>query len=289
MSTSYAFNSNQRQSLRMRPTHSPPTNRSKKHARRLTCTPKPRHASPPHKHTTSPNTHRHKSRVPQTTVQQQFLAAVQNQNRKQVQHLLLLEKQAHHSTLVNHHNNTALFIAADNNDAKMCALLFDHGARHNQPNFEGWCPVHRACALGHNDFLCALIKRRDKADHWCDVNRKTSKGLTPLMLAVVSSQSLVIDTLLWVAEANKKLVDEGSNMTALDFAKQEGNALIIDQFKIGTRVRSGGGGGGGGGGKTGRERGGKVDSSARRALVEEEPSMLMFNAIDHGWRPVKGL
>ena len=110
------------------------------------------------------------------------------------------------------------------------------------------------------------------------------------MLAVVSSQSLVIDTLLWVAEANKKLVDEGSNMTALDFAKQEGNALIIDQFKIGTRVRSGGGGSGGDGGKkTGRERGGKVDSSARRALVEEEPSMLMFNAIDHGWRPVKGL
>ena len=108
------------------------------------------------------------------------------------------------------------------------------------------------------------------------------------MLAVVSSQSLVIDTLLWVAEANKKLVDEGSNMTALDFAKQEGNALIIDQFKIGTRVRSGGGGGGGGM-KTGRERGGKVDSSVRRDLVEEEPSMLMFNAIDHGWRPVKGL
>ena len=234
-------------------------------------------------------------------IQQQFLAAVQEKDLDGVRHYLRVEQQVNNtkdntqgvkskSFLVNHNNNEALLIAATNNDFRMGHLLFDYGATQNQPNFEGWCPIHCASSLGHNEFCLTLIKRRDQDDQWCDVNLFTNKGLTPLMLAVVGNYPPVVDTLLWLAEANKKLLDKHSNMTAMDYAKQWGHSIIMKQFTVGIRCV----------GKmvegndrkkdyTDELKSGSSAGGNDNSIAEEKSSILVYNAIDRGWRPVGGL
>lgn len=203
--------------------------------------------------------------------------------------------------------STALHLAAQKGDAAMCKLLLMSGALHCSVDYEGMTPLHIASSIGNDDVILVLIKRRDGVGKWAEVDAFSTKGLTPLMLAVIGGHSDVVDTLLWIAEADRNLCEQNGTNTALDYARLWGHNLIVEQFTVG------------------RKREKKKKTTATTAMmtttmivegtegVEEtaptikkksslslppltaapwldaddyRPSMLVFNSVQRGWRPI---
>jgi len=100
-----------------------------------------------------------------------------------------------------------------------------------------------------------------------------------LMMATINGHGPVVDTLLWSGcEADKDLRDTQGNMRALDFARQWGHASIVKQITIGTRVFP----------ISEKCRDGRASPIANPWLEvdDEASSMLVFNELQRGWRPV---
>ena len=188
----------------------------------------------------------------------------------------------------------------------MCKLLLMSGALHCSVDYEGMTPLHIASSIGNDDVILVLIKRRDGVGKWAEVDAFSTKGLTPLMLAVIGGHSDVVDTLLWIAEADRNLCEQNGTNTALDYARLWGHNLIVEQFTVG------------------RKREKKKKTTATTAMmtmtmiegtegVEEtaptkkkksslslppltaapwldaddhRPSMLVYNSVQRGWRPI---
>jgi hypothetical protein len=111
------------------------------------------------------------------------------------------------------------------------------------------------------------------------------------MLAVVGGHSEVVDTLLWVAEADRNVREQSGTNTALDYARLWGHQTIVDQLTIGRKIKK----------KKEmlkkkRSLGGKMESKMLLPALttaapwldadDNRPSMLVFNIVQRGWRPV---
>jgi len=202
--------------------------------------------------------------------------------------------------------STALHLAAQKGDAAMCKLLLMRGALHCSVDYEGMSPLHIASSIGNDDVILVLIKRRDGVGEWAEVDAFSAKGLTPLMLAVIGGHSDVVDTLLWIAEADRNLCEQNGTNTALDYARLWGHNLIVEQFTVGrkrekkkkkkktaammttTMIE-------GTEGVEGTAPTIKKKSSLSLPALTAAPwldaddyrsSMLVFNSVQRGWRPI---
>ena len=223
-----------------------------------------------------------KAPPPQRLIEQ-FFAAVRTTDKHVIQALLDSE---HGVQLVQYCDGTgtnALLLASQTGDPAIAHLLLKNGALHNKGNFEGITPIHRCASLGHNEFCLVLIKRRDRAGQWVNVDQFSKKGLTPLMIATINGHGSIVDTLLWIAEAKKDLRDTQGNMRALDFARQWGEVNVVQQITLGKRVLA---------------KSNVTDQDDSKLSIktspsdpwldpdDEQTSMLVFNCLQRGWRPV---
>ena len=122
---------------------------------------------------------------PPSKLIEQFFAAIRAKDLRVISDLLTSEYGVQLCNYADGTGSNALLLAAQGGDPGVANLLLSAGSLHNIGDFEGTMPLHRASSLGNNEFVLKLVKRRDKAGSWADVNAFSSKGLTGKKLKII--------------------------------------------------------------------------------------------------------